>query len=69
VLNSSTGEKNPTLAAANITMLKKWDVVIMAKYISASLVTVSRITGLFIPRCFGAMSRVCTRTNVKTMRS
>ena len=69
MLDSSTGAKNPTLAAANITTLKRWDVVIMAKYISAYLVTVLRIFGLFISWCFDAMSRACTRTNTKIIRS
>jgi len=69
VSNLSTSTKNPTLATANIIIIKKWTVDITTKYISASLVTVARILDPFIPLCGGAMSFVCTRTDMKTTTS
>jgi hypothetical protein len=41
----------------------------IAKYISASLLTVSRILGAFIPRYVDLMTCVCTMTITKTARS
>lgn len=40
-----------------------------AKYISASLLTVLRIAGKFIPGYINLVSRTCTMTNTKTAMS
>jgi hypothetical protein len=44
-----TEVENFTLAARRITMIKRWDVAIAAKYMLASLLIVSRIVGRFTP--------------------
>jgi hypothetical protein len=64
--NSYTCTKNLTLAAANTTTIKKWDVVMTPKYISASLLNVLRRFGLPIPRYLDFMRRVWTTTRTKT---
>jgi len=69
VLNSSAGEKNPTLATANIITIKKWAVDITAKYIFVSLATVLRMFDVFIPWYVDVKSCVCMRTNTKTATS
>jgi len=69
VLNSSTGANDPTLATAYMIKIKRWDVDITTKYISASLETVSRILDALTPRCVDLMSRVCANINTKTIRS
>jgi len=69
MLNSSTGEKNPTLVIANIITINKWDVDITAKYIFVSLATVSIMLDVFIPWYIDEKSCVCTRTNTKTVTS
>ena len=69
MINSSTGEKNPTLATANIITIKKWAVDIRAKYIFVSLATVLRMFDVFIPWYVDAKSCVCTRTSTRTATS
>jgi len=69
MLNSSTGEKNPTLATTNIITINKWAVDIMAKYIFVSLATVPRMFDVFIPWYVDAKSCVRTRTNARTTTS
>jgi len=64
----NTGAKNPTLATANMIKIKRLDIDIAAKYIPASLVTVSRMFDAFTPWRL-AMSRVCTRTDTRTTMS
>ena len=60
---------NPTLAPRLMTNIKKCVVVIAAKYISASLPTVSRMLGTFIPRFVDFMSRIFVRIITKTAMS
>jgi len=60
---------NPTLATANMITTKRWAVDITTKYISVSLVNVSRRLDLFTPLCVGVMSFVCTRKDTKTTAS
>lgn len=68
-MKSSTGARNPTLAITNIIKIRKWDVDIKAKYVTASLVTVPRIFEVFVPWCVDTMSCVCIRTNTRTKTS
>ena len=60
---------NPTLAPAYIATIRKCVVVIATKYISASLLTVSRMLGTFTPRYVDLMRRICTTTKTKTAMS
>lgn len=63
-IDPSARMKKPTLAKAYITTTTKWDEDMTAKYIPASLLTVSRMLGT--PGCVNLMSRVCTMTSTKT---
>jgi hypothetical protein len=48
---------------------KTWDVDMTTKYITASLVIVSRMLETFIPRFLDLSIRVCTSTRTKTATS
>ena len=60
---------NPTLDPAFITTINKCVVVITAKYIFASLPTVSRMLGKFTPRYVDLISRSRTRMITKIAMS
>lgn len=65
----STGTRNPTLAAKNITKIKKWDEDMAMKYTIASLLSVRKAFGPLVPRYIGSKIRARMTTKTKTAMS